>query len=96
MKPFDYIAYRKNNPLLKEDVKHIEEPLKLVITGKSHDLKFLDGVNNEEFIEALKNIGAKYKVAKESFTTQYLVSLKGEKTLFSNEEGEWYATSNPA
>jgi hypothetical protein len=91
MKPFNYIAYRKNNPLLKEDVKNIEGPLRLTIIGKYHDLKFLDGVDNEQFVEALKNIGAQYKVAKESFTTQYLVSLEGKRILFSNENGEWYA-----
>jgi len=69
----------------------IETELMATIKGQNDDMSFLDGVTDEEFVAALKNLGMKFKTSDSGMSMDYYIGRPGNGMMFSNEDGNWFA-----
>lgn len=69
----------------------IETQLMATIKGQNDDMSFLDGVTDQEFMAALKNMGIKYKTFDNDGEMNYYIGKAGNGMLFVNQDGDWLA-----
>lgn len=69
----------------------IETQLMAMLKGELDDMSFLDGVTDQEFMAALKNMGIKYKTFDNDGEMNYYIGKAGNGMLFVNQDGDWLA-----
>jgi hypothetical protein len=87
-------AVKKFGKVMKEGVMNsggIETRLMATIKGQNNDMSFLDGVSDEQFVVALKNLGMKFKTSDSGMSVDYYIGRPGNGIMFSNEDGNWFA-----